>query len=172
MLAHSMTTLLFLGYLALLGQSGPLVLDRGEVSLCAALGSIHRGERIPVVVSGVYGFQYLYDPADLSCKWDVDPTTCVEFAPGFDPPEHFWELYRDSNRVFVIFQGTLHGPGLDAEMRDPDFPVTARLAAADRTMHCGWYRTKLVVESVVDFRSVSPSVPWPAAERVEANSPW
>lgn len=160
MLANSITPFI-LGYLALLGPTGPQDLDRSEVSLCEALGSIRRGERVPVVVSGVYGFNYLYDPDEPSCQWDVDPTTCVEFAKGVDPPERFWILHRESNRVFVTFQGTLHGPGLDPQMRAPDLPVAARLAAAGRMWHCGWYRTKLVVDSVVDFKPVPPSVPWP-----------
>jgi hypothetical protein len=124
-----------------------------------------------LVVSGVYAFNYLYDPAEPSCRWDVDPTTCVELATGFEPPERFWVLYKESNRVFVTFQGTLHGPGLDAEMRAPDLPVAARLAAAGRTWHCGFYRTKLVVDSVVDFKKVPPSVPWPKEKVPDKQQP-
>jgi len=138
------------------------------VALCRALERVQPGDQIPVVVSGVYAVDYLYDPEELECRLDIDPFTCVELAPSLEVPPEFTSLHRDyeSFRVRVTFRGTLFGPQLVAAAVEPSRSIKARLlkrmAAANNLRYCGnRYRTKLVVESILFYGPVPDDTPWP-----------
>lgn len=152
--------------------------DLKPVPLCRALESIKPGDQIPVVVSGVYSVDYLYDPEQLECSLDIDPVTCVEFAPSLELPTEFTSMVRgyDSSRVLVKFRGVLHGPRLVAAAVEPsESPkarMFARMAASNNLRYCGHrFRTKLVVESILFFGPVPADTPWPDQRQEAENQP-
>ncbi len=132
------------------------------VPLCRTLESIERGDRVPVVVSGIYAVELLYDPVEPVCRLTVEPSTCVEFSPTLDPPPEFKALHKEYFRVYVTFRGILHGPQAVPEVRDSSLPLGARLAAANSAGYCAnnTHRTKLVVEAIMSFGPVPKEVPW------------
>jgi hypothetical protein len=129
------------------------------VPLCRALERIEPGDQIPVVVSGIYAINYLYDPAEPECRLNVKPRTCVEFSEGLRRPSDFETLHRESLRVYATFSGTLHGSELDPQVEDSTIPFPARLAAV-HSYCANFHPTKLVVESILDFKPVPKKVPW------------
>lgn len=139
----------------------------GAPRLCSLLGSIHTGEERQVEVSGVYLIgpeqQILYDPRTPVCEFDVQPETWVEFAPGALDAD---TVTRPGDRFYVTFRGRLQGPGL-VEEDDPRIPVIGSYAnrtAFDRYGHLGSFRTRLVVEEVLDFNPVPADTNLPLFE--------
>ena len=145
--------------------------ERAPVPLCRALERLGPGDRIPVVVSGIYGIDYLFDPEEPTCRLDVDPNVCVEFAADVELPPAFAAIHKESLRIFATFRGVLHGSELDPEINDPSIPVTARLAASNRSRFCAsLYRSKLVVDSILSFEEVPPDHPWTESSRGDVSS--
>jgi len=132
------------------------------VSLCRALESIEPGKQIPVVVSGIYAMNYLYDPEEPVCRLTVQRSTCVEFSPELDSLPEFDALHKEFLRVYVTFRGILHGPQVVPEVNDTSLPLGARLTAANSAGYCpnNFYRTLLVVEAILSFGPVPEEVPW------------
>ncbi len=79
------------------------------IPLCRALERLEAGDQIPVVVSGIYAVGNFYDPAELACRSNIDPTTCIEFSPELLRPPDFDVFYRKLLRVYATFEGILHG---------------------------------------------------------------
>lgn len=145
--------------LAAPGMSRPE--DFKPVPICRALESVEPGDQIPVVLSGIYAVNYLYDPDEPVCRLDVQRSTCVEFSPSLDIPPEFEALHKETLRVYVTFRGILHGPQVIPEAKIPSLPMAARLAAANRGRFCArYFRTKLVTESILSFAPVPNEVPW------------
>ncbi len=145
--------------------------ERVPVSLCRALERIEPGDQIPIKVSGIYGINYLYDPEETTCHLDVDRSVCVEFASNFELPPEFKAWHKRSLRIFATFSGVLHGSEFDLQINDPLIPVAARLAAADRSRFCSkFYRSKLVVDSILSFKEVPEDFPWSESSRGDALS--
>lgn len=166
--------LLLLAFLSSIPSSAVDVFEQlKSVPLCRALESLRVGDQIPVVVSGIYTVDYMFDPDELQCHSDVEPLTCVEFGPGVVVPEGFDAFQNEwgTHRVSVTFRGVLYGP--------PDVPVPpfdpsvssahrALLRNSQRTLYCGnRYRTKLVVHSVDSFGPVPEATPWPEQQHHE-----
>ena len=137
-----------------------------RVPLCKALESVRPGDQIPVVVSGVYAVDYLYDPSVPRCQLYVMPLTCVEFAPGVALPPKFAAELLDGHRIRATFQGVLYGPKLVADVVGPSASIRARLfgrwAAAYTLRYCSHqFRTKLVVQSILALESATDDIPVP-----------
>ncbi len=96
------------------------------------------------------------------CRLNVQRSTCVEFSPTLDRPPEFDALHKELLRAYVTFRGILHGPQVVSEVRDPSLPIGARLAAANSAGYCpnNFYRTRIVVESILSFSPVPEEVPW------------
>lgn len=147
-------------WLPLVPASNAATTPLEPVPLCRALERLGYGDKVQVVVSGVYAFHYFYDSAETACQLDVDPTVCIEFAEGLEIPSEFARLHEKS-RVHATFRGILHGPSFDPQMYDDSIPILARIAALAPTRHCSnAYRVKLVVESILDFEKVPRNVSW------------
>lgn len=153
--------------------------DMKPVPLCRALESLQVGDEIPVVLSGVYSVDYLFDPGDLRCQLNVKPMTCVEFAPdvvlpdGFKALQNQWGTYEG---VAVTFRGILYGPPKTPfPPFDPSVPIPHRalLRNSLRKLYCGnQYGTKFVVHSVESFGPVPDGTAWPGErERPEDEQP-
>jgi TonB family protein len=141
--------------------------------LCDVLASIRDGERRPVTLSGVFVVGYenasFYDPAEPTCRADVQPETWVEFAPGVKNDELDRLFKRKSGdwsprRAYVRFTGELYGPGV---VGPDDLSLLPPLAYANRIRnrrygHLSGYRTKFVVTGISDVRSVPEATPSPA----------
>jgi hypothetical protein len=133
-------------------------------TLCAALTSVDRGQELPIVVSGIYGYeaQILWDPRQPSCEEDVQPSTWVEFAKGVENTALLTKLMDEDRRAYVTLEGTLFGPA----PLHPDFLRLAdQLSASYRTEgttygHMNAFRTKLVVTRVDAAARVPESTPW------------
>ncbi len=144
-----------------------------EERLCEVLATIRDGERRPVTLSGVFVVGYedsrFYDPAEPTCRADVQPETWVELAPDVRNDELDRLLKRKSGdwsprRAYVRFTGELYGPGV---VGPDDLSLLPPLAYANRIRnrrygHLSGYRTKLVVTGVSDVRSAPEATPWPA----------
>lgn len=140
--------------------------DLAPVPLCRALESLRPGDQIPVVVSGIFVANYFFDPSAVRCQMDVAPSTCVEFGPDVVFPEGFLAIhdFRNVGRVAVTFRGTLFGPRLIAEAVPPSkslqFRRNSRMGASNNLRYCShFYRTKLVVESILSFGPVPAGTP-------------
>jgi len=134
------------------------------IPLCKALESIQPGDRIPVIIGGVYSADYLSDPSNPECRLEVSPVTCIEFSdhieypPGFLALRNQWGTFVD---VEVTFSGILFGPPLADPVRfdsSSSLEKVPILRNSKLQLWCGGrYWTKLVVDSVLSFRKVSES---------------
>lgn len=135
-----------------------------RVSLCEALADIKAGEQRSIEVVGIYTFgfehQVLYDPEEPRCRWNVQPATWVEFTPNTSVGA-LGHAVGKSDRALVTLRGVLYGPRLP----QADSPnLSAEIASGIRVSNRGYghlnvFRTKLVVDSVVDAKPVPASVP-------------
>ena len=148
------------------------------VPLCRALERIRPGDRVPVILDGIYAVDYLYDPEVKVCALDIEPMTCVEFSPGTNVPHELALLHDnlENGRAAVSFRGVLHGPrvvGNEAVLSNSiQNNLLARMAAANNLRYCAQrFRTKLVVESILSFESVSEEVEWPRDQGVTQANP-
>lgn len=149
-------------------EEGGMQKENLNLRLCDALEAVGYGDRIRVVVSGVYQvsaeMSMLYDPGQQFCEFDVQPSTWIEFAP--DVLAQSPDLYQDLRRlteapkaVLVTFEGELWGPKAVGE-DDPTAPVMiayANRVAYQRYGHSNAFRTKLVVRSIHAVRAVPTS---------------
>jgi TonB family protein len=162
------------GTAASIDKANDAARGRHTQRLCDALQTVEAGQRLNVVISGVYAVgpehQIFYDPDELTCRFDVQPVTWVEFAATAGQSDAFAREINaadDSARVrraYVTFTGELHGPGLVAP-DDPSLPTM--VAFANRTKsrrygHSSGFRTKLVVTKIEHVKSVDESVVWPS----------
>jgi TonB family protein len=146
------------------GSSGP---DKYQnFPLCRALEKVQPGEVMPVVVSGVYEVHYeaqvLFDPEQPACAWDVQPATWVEVSPAAAADSRLVALLEHSRRARVTIRGLLFGPGT-LPPDDPSLPFAASLAkrmSNRRYGHLNSFRTKLVVEEILEVGSVADDTPW------------
>lgn len=152
-------------------------------SICSILETIKGGDQIPVVVSGIYAvgqeMQILYDPSQLKCKVDVQPSTWVEFSPTVADVTQLDYLLEHDRRAYVTLKGTFFGPN---RLGPDDRALNWMIAYAQRTRggrygHMGAFRTKFVVDAVIEAMPVPASVSWnaiwrpnSAAESVEIES--
>ena len=143
----------------------PSATVRSPTSLCSALASVDRGQERTIVVSGVFRVGYeasiLYDPQELQCDEDVQPSTWIRFSDDADTTVLDKVLEKD-DRADVTFEGTLFGP----RPLEPDTPVLPdKMSAGDRTRgtrygHLNRYRTQLLVNRVLAVARVPSGVPW------------
>ncbi len=142
------------------------------IPLCRALESIEPGDQIPVLISGIYGVNYLYDPKETVCRLNVRPITCIEFSPSLDRSSEFDALHEEFLRVFVTFRGILHGRQAIPEIQNPSVPIAARVAAANSARYCSnLFDTVFIVESILSFGPVPDEVPWPSGAYEENDLP-
>lgn len=120
---------------------------------------------MPVVVCGMYAvsfeFAELFDPDEPQCTRDVQPATWVEFGKGVESSELARTLAA-YGRARVTFSGNLYGPGV-MKPDDPALPFAAALAErlkGRRYGHLSTFRTKLVVQSIVNVTAPSETDPW------------
>lgn len=136
------------------------------VPLCGVLESIRPGEIRPVITSGVFQVEYeaqvLFDPEQPGCDGDVQPATWVEFEPGVTTDSELTALLQHSRRAYVTVQGRLFGPGVllpdDASL--PFAAAFSRRVSNRRYGHLNSFRTKLVVEAILQVAPVPAGVPW------------
>lgn len=134
-------------------------------SLCDLLSSAGPGDGLEVEIEGRYvvshEFSFLYDPQSPLCPWDVQPSTSVEFSSAAKRPDRLEEILRADRRAHVVFNGRLLGPA-PPSADDLTLPVMLSYAnriAGRRYGHMGAFRTKLIVEQVVEFSPVPADVP-------------
>ena len=160
-------------------QAGTSEAIPAEVSLCDALERIQPGDKIPVVVSGIYVKYYLFDPDEPVCRMDIERSTCIEFASDIQIPDRFSILHDDPTNLgmFVTFFGTLHGPPVASIPKpDPSFSSLqqslVRFSKLPR-LYCGAAarRTKLVVESILDYSPGPDISEWEPSRRVPREDP-
>lgn len=140
--------------------------DYKNVGLCHALENIRSGEVLPVIVDGVYQedleFQVFFDPLQPACNSQVQPATWVEFASTVPQADELAAHLRRSKRASVRFRGLLYGPG-EVQPDDPSVPFAAAFAKRTRGLrygHLNQFRTKLVVQAVLNVRPVAGDIPW------------
>ena len=142
----------------------PAWAQAARVTLCEALAEIKAGEQRSIEVVGLYTFgfehQILYDPEEPRCRWNVQPATWVEFSAETDVGGLSRAIGK-SDRALVTMRGVLYGP----QLPQPDSPkLPGEIASGIRVSNRGYghlnvFRTKLVVDAVVDARAVPASVP-------------
>lgn len=132
------------------------------IPLCQALAEVSAGEAIPVVVKGVIRrgpeMTVLYDPEEIVCPMDVQPSTLAEIPSGRSDLEQLTRFLREYTQAEVTVQGLLHGP---APLGNDDLSLPTILAYSKRIAHRryghrGFSRTKLVVQTVLGL-SPAPS---------------
>jgi hypothetical protein len=136
-------------------------LARSQVNLCDRLGNVKPGDRIDVTVSGIFASGVLYDPNDRLCDLDVGGDTTVEFEESAQIDPELEAIIDEDRRAYVTFQGVLWGPPPIGE-DDPSLPLMvaySRRIGGRRYGHLGMFRTKLVVERVLEFDRVPAHVP-------------
>lgn len=147
------------------------------VPLCMALESVRIGDRIPVLVSGIYAVDFFFDPHDPSCSRGVTPITCLEFSPSLDLAQELVRLHTKTSdgRVAMTVEGILFGPpNVPPILPDPDISVRKLmiLRNSTRTLYCGnRFRTKLLVTRVVSFSRVEADVPFPVVTEHDSRQP-
>jgi hypothetical protein len=136
-----------------------------EIGLCNALMLVAPGDNRSVVISGVYVVsaetQVLYDPAERLCVADVQPVTWVELPDTLKLDTELERLLAQDGRAWVTMKGTLCGPrpiGPDDLMLPPMVAYANRIARR-RYGHLSMFRTQLVVDEIVSFKRVPPSLP-------------
>ncbi len=150
-------------FLLLIFYCGPLkshdvVSEMSPITICEALENLDPGMKVPVILSGVYAYDYLYDPKKPLCATSVQPSLCVQFHPAVELPSEFKRIFDETSRVSVVFQGTLSLP--QKIVQDSNEPVAVRLSSLSVLTSCsGRFRAKLVVESIVFFESVPDTAP-------------
>lgn len=127
-----------------------------DQSLCNALATIKPGEKLQVVVAGIYGIgpesRVLYA---LGCAENVQPVTWVEFAPEATGREMLRTAMTSGEDVHVVFMGTLHGPRRAAAPKEvTDVGRLQLMRSAQRYGHLGGFRTQIVVTEVVRVGAV------------------
>jgi hypothetical protein len=141
------------------------LLEEPEVRLCEALDRIKPGDRLPVVMTGIYvvGYehQFFYDPLQPTCYTNVQPYTWVEFSPDLILPSSMRTRLKNSGRVHLTLRGELYGPkpvGPD-DITLPVYIAFANRAGGRRYGHLNGYRTKLVISEIADVRDVAEGTP-------------
>lgn len=136
--------------------------DQSRPSLCDLLANASPGDRIDVTVSGIYlASSVFYNPSEGLCRLDVAGDTTVEFAESAYIDPELEAILNEDGRAFVTVQGVLWGPPPIKE-DDPSLPVMVAYShriAGRRYGDLGMFRTKLVVERVLEFGPVPPHVP-------------
>lgn len=139
-----------------------------SVDFCSALQALRAGDRLPVVLSGIYSVgnehQVFYDPMNPLCDGNLQPATWVEFSPQAGAHQELDQILRKSRRAYVVLQGALFGP---RPLGPDDLTLPLNLAYANRIAgrrygHHGAFRTQFLVTSVLDARAVPKSTPWAA----------
>lgn len=155
------------------GELPPTEIGRQEAMkylLCDALEKVKPSERIQVTLSGIYEVGHeiamFYDHHQPQCDLDVQPVTWVEMAPSVqtESAENYHGLRRileESSRACVTFKGELQGPG---KVGADDLPLPKMISYANRTRglrygHLNSFRTKLVVQSILQVEPVFDSSP-------------
>ena len=131
--------------------------------LCRALETIKPGDQQPIIVSGVLSHGYLYSPDEPVCSVSVQPTTCVEFPTSVGVDQKLEQLLKVDRRAFVRIRGALYGPLPEGESAQRE-PPAVRVTTKRQNRYCrqGLFRTKLVVEELLEVGAVPDSVPWNA----------
>jgi hypothetical protein len=81
-----------------------------EIPLCRALTIVAPYDELPIVVSGFYLGDRMYDPHEPICRFGVQPSTCVELPPSLAVPAGFNDLREEYVLTSVTFRGRLVGP--------------------------------------------------------------
>jgi hypothetical protein len=150
--------------------------DEQEIDLCSALEAVGPGERLDVIVSGVVisGFEarFLFDPERPLCKWDVQPSTWLEFDLGGLPAAGRPREMLEGGPAFVKVRGVLLGPPAvppdDPEL-SPGEALARRLSGIRRYGHLGSFRTQLLVRKVLEVGAIAEehSAAFPVINRPE-----
>ena len=141
-----------------------------SVALCRALESVQEGDRVRVMVSGVYASDYFFDPNEMACRTQIAPITCVRFSPEFEFPPAAEKLKAgiDTPGLKVVFGGVLHGPPFvgPADSR-PSATIEGRKvnrvqASVERNYCRQKYSTVLVVDELLSYSVASPDTSYPS----------
>lgn len=123
--------------------------------LCPLLENLRRGDRVDVVVSGIYRVgpesSVLFDPNTPLCDLDVQPTVWVDFDKDVKSPQldHLLDKYH---YAAVTLRGRLEGPRPHGPER-PNLPLWMEFAdrfLGRRYGHLNGYRARLQVTEVMD----------------------
>jgi hypothetical protein len=132
------------------------------IDLCAALRAIQPGDRLRVVVEGVYQSGHLSDLFDPYCGGSVQPVALVELAPGVTEPSEFVELLRKDHRVYAQFSGVLEGR---SKPSPDDLTLPSGLAYVPRVHgQNSKFRTRLLVSEITNI--------WPADYAEKGTPRW
>jgi TonB family protein len=149
------------------------------VDLCAALAAVGPGDRLPVVVEGVYWIgpehQAFYDLATPDCGSDTQPLTWVEFDRSFEKPPELAKLIKKDQRARVTFTGELWGPARhppDDLSLPPGISYRNRAGSPGRYGHHFKFRTQLVVFEASDIQALPEGAPWPPWSYAPPRSPF
>lgn len=141
------------------------VLPTPRRELCDALAQVQTGERLAVVITGIYEVSYenavFYDPDHPLCALDVQPVTAVEFPSSFVPEASFNRLLAADHRAYVTFEGILEGP---KKLTSPDLSLPPTLDLLNRNGgrrygHMYAYRTRFIVSGVLQWSEVPATKP-------------
>lgn len=132
-------------------------------TLCRILEAIEPGQHQELVLSGIYSDGVLYDPLEPLCRFDVQPSTCVEFPSGIGDYGRLGELLKKSRRAAVKLSGTLYAPGAISFTKNHASDVQY-LVDFRNSRYCKdhEFRTKFVVENVLSAEPVPDSAAWAA----------
>jgi TonB family protein len=149
------------------------------VDLCAALAAVGPGDRLPVIVHGVFWVgpehQALYDLANPECDFDTQPLTWVEFDRSYKEPPGLAKLIKKDQRARVTFIGELWGPARhppDDLSLPPAISYRNRAGSPGRYGHHFKFRTQLVVFEASNIQALPEGAPWPPRSFALPRSPF
>ncbi len=129
-----------------------------ELYLCTALEHAMEGQQVPVLISGVvtvgFEFQIFFDPEQPECGIDVQPSTWIEIPSSAKNREALFQSIEATGSANVTIRGVLYGPpvlGRDDSSLNPVAAFANRIAHR-RYGHLGGFRTKLVVDEILEAR--------------------
>lgn len=134
--------------------------DLAPVKLCSAITSLRPGDKIPVVVQGVYYAGFLSDPNHPCCAGSISSRVCVRFTPEAESARNFKEFIEmardpDGPPLIVTFEGLLEAHPVPKDKSfDPRMPLNLRAAVRSgeaRLPECGFH--EYVVLRVYRIRS-------------------
>lgn len=169
-------------------SSGPLCAENDRpvaqvqgivVDLCDALAAVGPGDRLPVVIDGVFWIgpehQAFYDRTTPECDSDIQPLAWVEFDRSYKEPPELAKLIKKDHRARVTFTGELWGPARyppDDLSLPPGISYRNRAGSPGRYGHHFKYRTKLVVFEASNVQSLPDGAPWPPRSFALPRSPF
>lgn len=134
--------------------------ELAPVGLCSAVTNLLPGDKIPVVVQGIYYAGVLFDLKHSCCGGGLDSRVCVRFTAEAEKSRNFREFIElardpDGPPLIVAFEGLLEAHPLPKRTSfDPRMPLKLRAAvrSGDAALpECGFYEYALRVYRIRSF---------------------